>query len=71
MNKRIFFLNLNTIFNLPECNSEYDSNVNFYVKIYQIIDIPPILSINTNISDYKLLPDNKNFIINIFKNKFI
>ena len=65
--KEYIFIGLKTICNLPECYSEDDSMVNFYVKKYEINDMPPILSINTNINDFKLLNDNKDFINKVFK----
>lgn len=65
--KEYIFINLHTICNLPECYSKDDSNEKFYVKKYEFIDIPPIISVNTNINDFNLLLDYKSFINKVFK----
>ena len=52
-------------------NSEEDKNINFYIKKYEIIELPFILSINTNLDIYALLIKNKNFINRIMKRRVI
>ena len=44
-----------------------DIRVQFYVKKYEILEMPYILSINTNINDYCELIKYKGFINKIFK----
>jgi len=66
MNETIF-MNINTICNEESCYSDDDKLVNFYVKKYDIIEFPPILSINTNNNLNELL-SYKDFINKIFVN---
>ena len=63
------YINLNTICNESQCFSEDDTNVQFYVNKYEILEMPYILSINTNINDYAELIKYNDFINNIFKNE--
>ena len=60
-------LNINTICNENKCFNENDNLVNFYVKKYEIEELPLILSINTNINDYNELVKYNNKINTIFK----
>ena len=54
--KEYIFIDLNTICNLETCyNINDDTITNFFIRKYTIIDLPYVLSINTNISDYSLL----------------
>ena len=64
-------MNIHTICNEQQCISEDDKNINFYVKKYEIIELPFILSINTNLSTYDLLIKNKKFITRIFKRNIV
>ena len=63
------YINLNTICNESQCYSEDDKNVQFYVKKYEILEMPFILSINTNINNYSELIKYNDFINKIFKNE--
>ena len=60
-------MNIHTICNEEQCYSEDDKNVNFYVKKYEILQLPLILSINTNLSNFNLLIKNKDFLNKIMK----
>ena len=46
--KEYIYMNINE----PNCIREDDKNINFYIKKYEIIDLPFILSININLSSY-------------------
>ena len=46
-------MNINTICNEEVCNSNDYNSVNFYFKKYEILEFPPILSINTNANNFK------------------
>ena len=48
-------MNINKICNEPQCTNEDDKNINFYIKKYEIRELPFILSINTNLLSYNLL----------------
>ena len=61
------YMNIHTICNEEQCYSEDDKNVNFYVKKYDILQLPLILSINTNLSNFNLLIKNKDFLNKIMK----
>ena len=54
--KNYIYIDLNTICKEIQCFREDDISVQFYVKKYEILEIPYILSINTNINDYSELP---------------
>ena len=41
-------MSINTIYNEEQCYSEDDKNMNLYLKEYEILQLPIILSINTN-----------------------
>ena len=69
--KGYIYMNINTICNEEQCYSEDDKNVNFYVKKYEILELPLILSINTNLSNFNLLIKNKDFLNKILKNEII
>ena len=69
--KNYIYINLNTICNEDECYSENDKNVQFYVKKYEILEMPLILSLNTNINEFKDLKKYSQFISKIFKNEII
>lgn len=60
-NHHIYF-NLNTLCKEEECID----NVNFYVKTIKIIELPIILSININVSNFVELSSTKIFINKIF-----
>ena len=60
-------MNINKNCNEEQCYSEDDKNVNFYVKKYEILQLPLILSINTNLSNFNLLIKNKYFLNKIMK----
>ena len=66
--KENIFMNINTICKEETCYSEDTKNLNFYVKKYDILEYPPILSINTNINDFNELLKYKDFINKIFIN---
>ena len=65
------YLNINTIYNEEQWYREDNQNVNFYVKKYEILELPLILSINTNLSNFNLLIKNKDFLNKILKNEII
>ena len=65
--KGYIYMNIHTICNEEQCYSEDDKNVNFYVKKYDILQLPLILSINTNLSNFNLLIKNKDFLNKIMK----
>ena len=65
--KGYIYMNIHTICNEEQCYSEDDKNVNFYVKKYEILQLPLILSINTNLSNFNLLIKNKDFVNKIMK----
>ena len=65
--KNYIYIDLNTICNESQCFSEDDRRVQFYVKKYEILEMPYILSINTNINNYNELIKYKDFINKIFK----
>ena len=70
--KEYIFIDLNTICNLETCyNINDDTITNFFIKKYTIIDLPYVLSINTNISDYSSLINKKDFINKIFKENIV
>ena len=48
-------MNINTICTEKECEDE----VKFYIKTFNINDMPKFLSINTNISSFSYLLNNK------------
>jgi hypothetical protein len=65
------YINLNTL-----CNEEIYINENensntlkFYVKKYEILNMPPILSINLNINNYELLKEKNKRINELFTNE--
>ena len=60
-------MNIHTICNEEQGYSEDDKNVNFYVKKYEILQLPLILSINTNLSNFNSLIKNKDFLNKIMK----
>ena len=68
--KNYIYIDLNTICNKSQCFSEDDRRVQFYLKKYVILEMPYILSINTNINDYSELIKYKGFINKIFKYEF-
>ena len=43
MFKGYIYMNINTICNEEQCYSDDDKNVNFYVKKYEILELPLIL----------------------------
>ena len=47
-------MNIHTIHNEPQHIREDGKNINFYIKKYEILEFPFILSINTNLSLYGL-----------------
>ena len=70
------YINLNTICQEEIC-SDNDNNVNWYIKKYEILEMPLFLSINININEYKKLASFKKFInqifidnINLYKNNY-
>ena len=69
--KEYIYMNIHTICNEQQCISEDDKNINFYIKKYEILELPFILSINTNLSTYDLLIKNKKFITRIFKRNIV
>lgn len=64
--KQIYF-NLNTLCNEKECID----NVNFYIKTFNILDLPLILSFNINVLNFSELSSTKYFINNILTNNII
>ena len=69
--KNYIYINLNTICNEDECYCENDKNVRFCVKKYEILEMPLILSVNTNINEFSDLKKYSQFISKIFKNEII
>ena len=65
MFKKQIYFNLNTICGENECID----NVNFYVKTFNIIELPMFLSVNINLSNFDELSSTKIFIKNIFSNE--
>ena len=65
--KNYIYINLNTIFHEEQCYSENNNNIQFYVKKYEILEMPLILSLNTNINEFAELKKYSQFISNIFK----
>ena len=63
------FININTICKEIQCYNENDyNNINFYAKKYEILELPPILSINININDYSSLLKYNKRTVEIFTN---
>ena len=48
--KNYIYIILNTIYNEAQCYSENDKNIQFYVRKYEILEIPLILKLNNNIN---------------------
>ena len=69
--KNYIYINLNTICNEEQCYSENNNNLQFYVKKYEILEMPLILSLNTNINEFAELKKYSQFISKIFKNEII
>ena len=65
------YLNINTNCNEEHLYREDNQNVNFYVKKYEILELPFILSFKTNLSNFILLIKNKDFLNKIMKNDII
>ena len=63
------YININTICQEEKCVNENESLVNWYIKKYEILEMPLILSINININDYNQLNANRDFINKIFLKK--
>ena len=63
------YININTICQEEKCVNENLSIVNWYIKKYDKIKMPLILSINININDYNKLNAKRDFINKIFLNK--
>ena len=55
------YLNINIIYNEEQWYREDNENMNFFVKKYEILELPFILSFNTNLSNFILLIKNKDF----------
>ena len=62
-------MDINTICQDEKCSDEKETIVNWYIKKYDILEMPIILSINTNINDYNKLISYKEFINKIFLQK--
>ena len=45
-------MDINTICQDEKCSDENENMMNWYIKKYNIIEMPFILSINININDY-------------------
>ena len=63
------YININTICQEEKCVNENESLVNWYIKKYEILEMPLILSINININDCNQLNSNRDFINKIFLKK--
>ena len=63
------YMDINTICQDEKCSDEKETIVNWYIKKYDILEMPIILSINTNINDYNKLISYKEFINKIFLQK--
>ena len=63
------YMDINTICQDEKCSDEKETIVNWYIKKYDILEMPIILSINTNINDYNKLISYKEFIIKYFFKK--
>ena len=50
--KNYIYIDLNTICNESQCFIEDDRRIQFYVKKYEILEMPYILSINADASNY-------------------
>ena len=64
--KNYIYFDINTICNEKECYTEDDKSVNFYIKKFEISNVPFILSLNINVNDYNLLMKYKDAINKIF-----
>ena len=62
-------MDINTICQDEKCSEENENMMNWYIKKYNIIEMPFILLINTNINDYNQLIAYKEFINKIFLQK--
>ena len=70
------YINLNTICQEEPCNDN-ENIENWYIKKYEILEMPLFLSINININEYKKLVSFQKFInqifinsINLYKNNY-
>ena len=64
--KNYLYINLNTICQEESCINEDESIVNWYIKKYEVLEMPRILSFNTNINDYNTLISYESFINKLF-----
>ena len=62
-------MDINTLCQDEKSSEENENIMNWYIKKYNIIEMPFILSINTNINDYNQLIAYKEFINKIFLQK--
>lgn len=60
---------MHTICNEKICDENKDKGIQFYIKKYTILDMPLILSINTNLNEFGYMIDKKQFNNTIFKNR--
>ena len=68
--KEYIYININTICKENECYKEDDDSViNFYVKTYEIINLPLVLAININLVSYDSLLEKKDLLIKFLKKK--
>ena len=51
------------------CVENKGKDFQFYIKKYTILDMPLILSINTNLNEFDYMIDKTQFIYTIFKKK--
>ena len=64
--KNYIYIDINTICNKKEFYLEDDNSVNFYIKKYEILNVPFILLLNMNLKDYNLVMNYKDIINKIF-----
>ena len=67
--KDYIFIDIHTICSEEACAENKDKDVQYYIKKYTILNMPMILSINTNLNEFDYMLDKKHFINTIFKNK--
>ena len=68
--QNFIYINLNTICNENQYYSDDDTLVQFNVKKYEKIDMPIVLSINTNINEHRNL-ENYNDLVDFIVHPFI
>ena len=57
------------MYNEEQCYSENNNNIQFYVKKYEILEMPLILSLNTNINEFAELKNIDSLYLKFLKMK--